>query len=136
MDITLKGEWILSSSKINWGNNVRNEPLDYKYKTIFKYKRNWEKLIDGWDVKIEENWKDPFSSWSTTRPFQFLKLLDWVILNSKPISCTVTNMSRTVIHINSNNKLSYFQPLESRDHGFQRYLKTTKDKVKTKMLNY
>jgi hypothetical protein len=48
------GEWILSSSKINWGNNVRNGPLDYKCKTIFKYKRNGEKLIDGWDVKIEK----------------------------------------------------------------------------------
>jgi hypothetical protein len=35
--------------------------LDHKYKTIFKSKRNWEKLIDGWDVKIEENWEDPFS---------------------------------------------------------------------------
>jgi hypothetical protein len=29
-------------------------PLDHKYKTTFKSKRNWEKLIDGWDVKIEE----------------------------------------------------------------------------------
>jgi hypothetical protein len=48
------GEWILSSSKINWGNNVRNGSLDYKYMTIFKYKKNGEKLIDGWDVKIEE----------------------------------------------------------------------------------
>jgi hypothetical protein len=28
--------------------------LDHKYKTIFKSKRNWEKLIDSWDVKIEE----------------------------------------------------------------------------------
>jgi hypothetical protein len=62
-----QGEWILSKSKINWGNNVRNWPLDYKYKTIFKYKRNGEKLIDGWDVKIEENWgkrnwEDPFTA--------------------------------------------------------------------------
>jgi hypothetical protein len=40
----------------NWGNNVDNRPLDYKYKTLFKSKRNWEKLIDGWDVKIEKNW--------------------------------------------------------------------------------
>jgi hypothetical protein len=43
-----------------------NRPLDHKYKTIFKLKRNWEKLIDGWDVKIEKNWgkrnwEDPFS---------------------------------------------------------------------------
>jgi hypothetical protein len=30
--------------------------LDYKYKVIFKLKRNEEKLIDGWDVKIKENW--------------------------------------------------------------------------------
>jgi hypothetical protein len=29
-------------------------PLSYKYNTIFKSKRNWEKLIDGWNVKIEE----------------------------------------------------------------------------------
>jgi hypothetical protein len=28
-------------------------PLDHKYKTIFKSKRNWEKLIDGWDVKFD-----------------------------------------------------------------------------------
>jgi hypothetical protein len=32
----------------NWGNNVDYRPLDHKYKTIFKSKRNWEKLIDGW----------------------------------------------------------------------------------------
>jgi hypothetical protein len=25
----------------NWGNNVDYRPLDYKYKTIFKFKRNW-----------------------------------------------------------------------------------------------
>jgi hypothetical protein len=41
-------------------------PLDYKYRTIFKLKRNEIKLIDGWNVKIEKNWKkvnweDPFS---------------------------------------------------------------------------
>jgi hypothetical protein len=54
LNIIYEREWILSSSKINWGNNVRNGPLDYKCMTIFKYKRNWEKLIDGWDVKIEE----------------------------------------------------------------------------------
>jgi hypothetical protein len=40
--------------------------LDYRYKTIFKFKRNVEKLIDSWDVKIEKNWRkinweDPFS---------------------------------------------------------------------------
>jgi hypothetical protein len=29
-------------------------PLNHKYKTIFKSIRNWEKLIDDWDVKIEE----------------------------------------------------------------------------------
>jgi hypothetical protein len=60
-------EWILSSVKKNWGNNVDYRPLDHKYKTILKSKKNWEKLIDGWDVKIEENWgfffwEDPFSS--------------------------------------------------------------------------
>jgi hypothetical protein len=27
---------------------VEYGPLDLKYKTIFKSKRNWEKLIDGW----------------------------------------------------------------------------------------
>jgi hypothetical protein len=35
---------------------VHNRPLDYKYKTIFKFKRHGEKLFDGWDVKIEKNW--------------------------------------------------------------------------------
>jgi hypothetical protein len=35
---------------------VRNGSLDYKCKIIFKYKRNGKKVIDGWDVKIEENW--------------------------------------------------------------------------------
>jgi hypothetical protein len=29
-------------------------PLDYKYRAIFTLKRNEEKLIDGWEVKIEE----------------------------------------------------------------------------------
>jgi hypothetical protein len=29
-------------------------PLDYKYRAIFKLKRNEEKLIDRWDVKIKE----------------------------------------------------------------------------------
>jgi hypothetical protein len=48
------GEWILSIWKINWGNNVENGPLDYKCKIIFKSKSNGKKLIDGWDVKIEE----------------------------------------------------------------------------------
>jgi hypothetical protein len=38
----------------NWGNNVDYRPLDYKYKTIFKFKRNWQKLIDCWDMKIKE----------------------------------------------------------------------------------
>jgi hypothetical protein len=59
-------KWILSSGKKNWGNNVEYKPLNHKYKMIFKSKRNWEKLIDGRDVKIEENWRiffweDPFS---------------------------------------------------------------------------
>jgi hypothetical protein len=45
---------------------VGNGPLDYKYKIIFKSKSNGKMLIDGWDVKIEENWEkinweDPFS---------------------------------------------------------------------------
>jgi hypothetical protein len=44
--------------KNNWENNMDNWPLNYKYKIIFKSKRNGEKLIDGWDVKIEgENWE-------------------------------------------------------------------------------
>jgi hypothetical protein len=30
-----------------------NWPLDYKYKTIFKSKKTGEKLINGWDVKVE-----------------------------------------------------------------------------------
>jgi hypothetical protein len=37
-------EWILSSGKINWGNNMENGPLDYKCKTIFNLKeteKNW-----------------------------------------------------------------------------------------------
>jgi hypothetical protein len=59
-------EWILSSGKINWGNNMENRPLDYKCETIFKSKRNRKKMVNGWDVKIKENWrktnwKDPFS---------------------------------------------------------------------------
>jgi hypothetical protein len=54
----LTRDWILSSGKTNWGNNVKNEQLDYKCKLIFKSKRNREKLIDGSDVKIEKNWKD------------------------------------------------------------------------------
>jgi hypothetical protein len=36
---------------------MRNRPLDYKCKTIFKYESNGKKLIDGWDVKIEKNWR-------------------------------------------------------------------------------
>jgi hypothetical protein len=32
--------------------------LDHKYKTIFKSKRNWKKLIDGWDVKIEKKLRE------------------------------------------------------------------------------
>jgi hypothetical protein len=32
-------------------------PLDDKYKAIFKLKRNWEKLIDVWEVKIKKNWE-------------------------------------------------------------------------------
>jgi hypothetical protein len=41
---------------------VGNGPLDYKYQTIFKFKRYGEKLIDGWDVKIEEFFlEDPLS---------------------------------------------------------------------------
>jgi hypothetical protein len=35
---------------------VGNKPLDYRYETIFEFKRNGKKLIDGWDVKIEKNW--------------------------------------------------------------------------------
>jgi hypothetical protein len=43
-----------------------NWSLDYKDKTIFNSKRNEEKVIDGWDVKIEKKlkkkiWEDPFS---------------------------------------------------------------------------
>jgi hypothetical protein len=30
-------------------------PMDYKYRAIFKLKRNEKKLIDGLNVKIEEN---------------------------------------------------------------------------------
>jgi hypothetical protein len=29
------------------------EPLDYKCRILFKFKRNGKKLIDGWDMKIE-----------------------------------------------------------------------------------
>jgi hypothetical protein len=29
--------------------------LDYKYKTILKSKKNGEKLIDSWNVKIKKN---------------------------------------------------------------------------------
>jgi hypothetical protein len=35
---------------------VDNRLLDCKYKTIFKSKRNEQKLINGWDLKIERNW--------------------------------------------------------------------------------
>jgi hypothetical protein len=35
---------------------VDNKSLDYKYKIIFKFKRNEEKLIDSWNMKIEKNW--------------------------------------------------------------------------------
>jgi hypothetical protein len=57
--------------KKNWGNNIGYRPLNYRYKTIIKFKRNGKKLIDGWDVKIEENWgkinwEDPFS-WNTVK---------------------------------------------------------------------
>jgi hypothetical protein len=48
------GEWILSSGNFFYGNNMEYRPLDHKYKTTFKSKRNWDKLMDGWDVKIEE----------------------------------------------------------------------------------
>jgi hypothetical protein len=44
----------------NWGNNMGNRLLDYKYKIIFKFKKNWEKLINGWDVKIEKKLKEIF----------------------------------------------------------------------------
>jgi hypothetical protein len=44
----------------NWGNNMGNRLLDHKYKIIFKFKRNWEKLINGWDVKIEKKVKEIF----------------------------------------------------------------------------
>jgi hypothetical protein len=46
--------WFFQVEK-NWGNNEYRS-LDYKYKIIFKFKRNWEKLINDWDVKIEKNW--------------------------------------------------------------------------------
>jgi hypothetical protein len=39
---------------------MRNVLLNYKCRIIFKSKRNWEKLINGWDVKIKENWEDFF----------------------------------------------------------------------------
>jgi hypothetical protein len=46
--------------------------LDYKYRVVFKLKRTEKMLIDGWDVKIEENWgkvnrEDLFSSRSHTK---------------------------------------------------------------------
>jgi hypothetical protein len=38
----------------NWGNNVKYRPLDHEYKIIFKIKKNWEKLIYGWNVKLRK----------------------------------------------------------------------------------
>jgi hypothetical protein len=45
--VQLVREWILLSEKTNWESNVKNRPLNYKCKVIFKSKRNEEKLIDG-----------------------------------------------------------------------------------------
>jgi hypothetical protein len=36
-----------SNVEKNWGNNVDNRQLNYKYKTIFKFKKNAENLIDS-----------------------------------------------------------------------------------------
>jgi hypothetical protein len=40
--------------KKNWGNNVAFRSLNYRYRVVFKLKRNKKKLIDDWDVKIEK----------------------------------------------------------------------------------
>jgi hypothetical protein len=34
--------------------------LNYKYRIIFKLKRNGKKLIDSWDIKTEKNWENFF----------------------------------------------------------------------------
>jgi hypothetical protein len=34
----------VTSVKRNWGNNIDNRPLNYKYRVIFKFKSNGEKL--------------------------------------------------------------------------------------------
>jgi hypothetical protein len=39
---------------------VEYRSLNHKSKIIFKSKRNWEKLIDGSDVKIKKNWEKNF----------------------------------------------------------------------------
>jgi hypothetical protein len=49
---SLKSQLGKKIEKITWGNRL----LDHKYKTIFKLKKIWEKLIDCWDMKIEKNW--------------------------------------------------------------------------------
>jgi hypothetical protein len=46
--------------------------LNHKYNTIFKSEKNLEKLIHGWDVKIEKNWEkllleDQFSPWVASK---------------------------------------------------------------------
>jgi hypothetical protein len=56
----------------NWGNNVDYRPLDLKYKTIFKCKRNWEKFINDWDVKIKR--KKLRNSFSTLFGSRFAKV--------------------------------------------------------------
>jgi hypothetical protein len=33
------------------------ESLKFKYKLIFKFKINREKIINDWDVKMENNWE-------------------------------------------------------------------------------
>jgi hypothetical protein len=38
-----------------------SKPLNSKYRIIFKFKIKGVNLINGWKVKIEENWDDPFS---------------------------------------------------------------------------
>jgi hypothetical protein len=40
-----------------WGINVEFKSLNWKFRIIFKYKRNDAKLINGWKVKKEENWE-------------------------------------------------------------------------------
>jgi hypothetical protein len=62
MDSLEKGKKI---DEIIWANrpldhnfiNIKQYFFDWIYKTIFKFKRNWKKLIDGWDIKIEKNWR-------------------------------------------------------------------------------